>query len=144
MTIRLPDFVWRSAIHRWRAGDPSKVAQLLREEASGTAQYRVRPEFATHWLVEVIEGKARRPRGRPPRLTAPTVREAMLPHLVREYFQLQLTLHQGTGARDDTPKTLALEATAAHFERFLQGQPLTAEAVSHLVYPRSRPRRRGA
>jgi hypothetical protein len=120
-----PETLWASAIAMWEAGDPSRVAGLLRDGVPPSA-------LAREWLAGLAEGRIKRPRGRPknnPLLTGGV--EVVRRYQIREAFRLYRALRRAEPREGDTPTILALEDTARKFA-------LTADAVNKIVFPRRR------
>jgi hypothetical protein len=126
---------WREAIEYWQNGDQSVLLFLLRRKTISEI-----PEAARVFLADVIEGKIKRPRKRPPKprhqplsIVGPKL---WLEYEIKRYYKFRHAIHAALareGGRDErtqqTPKEKALEDVAERFGG-------TPDQASHIIHPR--------
>ncbi len=120
--VRLLDLTWRRAIDEWMAGNPSRLARLLR-------QGEPPPRFASVWLAGVLDGTVKRPRGKPRHVltTGEAIRNAgVVSHYYLLHNEYQAAAGNSTGG---TPSERAIADTATRFA-------MSETAVSRIVFPR--------
>ena len=125
MTFKMTtELQWKNAIDCWRGHDPGPLKNLLKKVNI--------PDTARTFLVELVEGNARRRRGRPK-----LYNEAQKLRIA-SFFRERLILHQfkkriNSTKASETPKDMALADAARRFN-------IGSETVSAFVYSKGKNR----